>query len=260
MPVKLAVASAVFLLIMVVLEILRSKYVLGVTRANIIIPDLPKEFAGMKVALVADLHQMRFSRYNEELARRIKLQEPDYIFFAGDMGDSRKYNVDAFYDLLEILGDDVPLIAAPGNHDLRLGGGGIHRNFAAECEKAGVILLHNSHIELTAGESKVYIYGYCQDLKATPGRDDARKRAAKKRPKKEKIKIKKGKVEIKKEKTVKDKKIRRKNKHWPLKKVTQEDLAEKLGECPADAPVLLVAHDPGGFKKYAKWGAKLVFS
>ena len=233
MPLKLAAATAVFLLIMFLLEVLRSKYILGVTHADIVMPDLPKEFVGMKIALIADLHQMRFSQYNEELAKRIKLQEPDYIFFAGDMGDSRKFNVDAFYDLMEVLGDDIPMIAVPGNHDLRLGGGGIHRNFAAECEKAGVILLHNNHIDLKSGDTKLYIYGYCQDLKSGhPHKNN----------------------------NPKNKKSGDKKSHLPLKKVTNEDLREKLGECPNDAPVLLIAHDATGFKKYARWGAKIIFS
>ena len=100
----------IFLFIMLVLELLRSKYVLTLTRRFITVDKLPKTFDGTKLAVVSDLHQMRFGDGNSELAKRIKRENPDYIFFVGDMGDSDKFNVDAFYDLLENLGDKIPVL------------------------------------------------------------------------------------------------------------------------------------------------------
>lgn len=43
-------------------------------------------------------------------------------------------------------------------------------------------------------------------------------------------------------------------------KVSAEELTAALGNCPKDAPVLLLAHDPALFPVYAAWGADLTFS
>ena len=42
--------------------------------------------------------------------------------------------------------------------------------------------------------------------------------------------------------------------------VTAADVAAALGECPADEPVILLAHDPAPFAAYAAWGAPLTLS
>lgn len=212
---------AVFTIIMILLELLRSRYVLNVTRSVVSIDSLPENFDGTKMVVIADLHQMRFGEYNELLAKKIKIEEPDYIFFVGDMGDSRKYNVDAFYDLLETLGRDIPFIMVPGNHDLRLGGGKVHKNFLREVSNAGAVLLDNACAEMKAGDDKLYIYGFSQPL--APQKD----------------------VDIN---------------RWRLAPVTDNYLSSTLGKCPDDAPVILLAHDPTYFSCFSNWGADLVLS
>lgn len=210
-----------FLAAMIAMEAARSKYVLSVNRQNITLPDLPKAFDGVKIALIGDLHQMEFGEYNTLLARRIKLEEPDYIFFAGDMGDSNSYSVDAFYDLLEALGSDIPLIIVPGNHDLRLGGGKVHKNVVDEIVSNGALLLDNTCAQIALGNEKIYVYGFCPELE-----------------KKENVDI----------------------KQWGFERVSEGYIRKRLGDCPKDAPVVLLTHDPAPFSAYAKWGASLVLA
>lgn len=212
---------AAFVIIMVVLEILRSKYALTVNRKTVVLKSLPKEFDGTKIAVISDLHQMRFGEYNTDLAKKIKRENPDYIFFVGDMGDSVKFNVDAFYDLLESLGDKIPIIMVPGNHDLRLGGGTVHKNFIREVERAGAVILTNTSAEMVVGGKKLYIYGFCQPLVADESIPIARRQ---------------------------------------FSDVTEEDVSAMLGRRPTDAPVILLAHDPRPFQCYKAWGADLILS
>lgn len=215
------IIAVVFLLLMIVLEFLRSRYALNVTRTMITLDSLPKTFDGTKLAVISDLHQARFGEYNSELAKRIKRESPDYIFFVGDMGDSKKFNVDAFYDLLESLGDSIPVIAVPGNHDLRLGGGSLHKNFVRETERFGAVILHNTSAEIVSGGNKLHIYGFCQPLAhdaELPSRC------------------------------------------WKFADVADSDVEAMLGKCPTDAPVILLAHDPSHIDKYSAWGADLVLS
>ncbi len=214
----IVIALLLFAAAMILMEIARSRYVLQINKKNIVIDTLPEAFDGIKIALISDLHQMEFGEYNTTLAKKIKLEEPDYIFFAGDMGDSNSYSVDAFYDLMDSLGDDIPLICVPGNHDLRLGGGKVHKNVVDEMNASGAVLLNNTCAQMALDDEKIYVYGFCPSLEK---RED---------------------VDIK---------------RWGFEEIKEGDLERKLGKCPTDAPVLLLTHDPTPFELYAKWGATL---
>ena len=209
----------VFALLMVAFEFIRSRYVLSVTHREVVLDDLPEAFDGTRIAVISDLHQMRFGDFNEELAKHIRREFPDYIFVAGDMGDAGKYNVDAFYDFLDSLGSDIPLIMVPGRDDLRIGGGAVHRNFLREVEHAGGLMLNNTCAELLSGKSKLYVYGFCPPLEQQEEVPST---------------------------------------EWDYAPVSEEDLPAVLGRCPSDAPVLLLAHDPRPFEAYSRWGARLV--
>ncbi len=209
----------VFVLLMIAFEIIRSRYVLSVTHREVVLEDLPEAFDGTRIAVISDLRQMRFGDFNEELAKHIRREFPDYVFFAGDMGDAKKFNVDAFYDLVDSLGNDIPVIMVPGRDDLRIGGGAVHRNFLKEVEHAGGLMLNNSCAELLSGKSKLYVYGFCPPLE--PQEDVSAL-------------------------------------EWDYASVDEGDLPAMLGRCPSDAPVILLAHDPRPFEAYCKWGAQLV--
>ncbi len=213
------ICVVVFALIMLAFEFIRSRYVLSVTRRTVVLDDLPEAFDGTRIALISDLHQMRFGDFNEELAKHIRREFPDYVFFTGDMGDAKKFNVDAFYDFLDSMGNDIPIIMVPGRDDLRLGGGSVHRNFAREVEHAGALMLNNTCAELLSDKSRLYVYGFCPPLE----------------PQEETEPV-----------------------SWNFAQVEEGDLPAVLGRCPTDAPVILLAHDPSAFEAYSKWGAKLV--
>lgn len=215
------IALVLFALVMLGLELLRSHYVLSVNRKMITVNDLPENFDGTRLAVISDLHQMHFGEHNEELAKRIKREEPDYIMFVGDMGDAAKFDVNAFYDLLESLGEEIPVIVVPGSDDLRLGSGEVHKNFAKELDRAGAVMLNNSCAEMVSGDQKLYIYGFCQPLKEQKNVPAAR---------------------------------------WNYAPVKEADITRLLGNCPSDAPVILLAHNPKPFQHYRMWGANLVLS
>lgn len=209
----------VFALLMIAFEIIRSRYVLSVSHREVVLEDLPEAFDGTRIAVISDLRQMRFGDFNEELAKHIRREFPDYVFFVGDMGDAKKFNVDAFYDLMDSLGSDIPVIMVPGRDDLRIGGGAVHRNFLKEVEHAGGLMLNNSCAELLSGKSKLYVYGFCPPLE----------------PQKDVPSL-----------------------EWDYASVGEGDLPAMLGRCPSDAPVILLAHDPRPFDAYCNWGAQLV--
>lgn len=206
---------------MIYLEFMRSKYVLSVTHKAVTVNGLPRVLDGMKFAVISDLHSMSFGKKNAELARKVKRERPDYILFAGNMGDAKSVDVDAFYDFLDSVGRDIPVVMVPGRDDLCLGNGSVHKNFVKSVTEAGGVILNNSRAEINVDGEKIYIYGYCPAL-----REDENK------PMNE----------------------------WKFQKVRPDDVEKALGPCPKDATVILLTNCAKGFKEYSNWGASVVLA
>ncbi len=206
---------------MIYLEFIRSKYVLSTTHKAVTVNGLPRVLDGMKFVVISDLHNMSFGSNNTELARKVKRERPDYILFAGNMGDSKAADIDAFYDFLDAVGRDIPVVMVPGKEDLRLGNGTLHKNFVKSVNEAGGVILNNSRAEINVDGEKIYIYGYCPGLREDPNR-----------PVRE----------------------------WKYQKVRTNDVFDALGDCPQDATVILLTGYPKGFDAYSRWGASLVFA
>ena len=212
---------AAFVISMVYMEFIRSKFVLSTTHKAITINGLPRVLDGMKFVVISDLHNMSFGNKNAELARKVRREHPDYILFAGNMGDAKAADLNAFYDFLDSVGRDIPVVMVPGKEDLRLGNGTLHKNFVKSVSEAGGVILNNSRAEINVDGEKIFIYGYCPGLKEDPN------------------------------KPVKD---------WKYQKVRNNDVFDALGECPQDATVILLTNYPKGFEAYSRWGASLVLA
>ncbi len=206
---------------MVFLELNRSKYALSITHKAVTVNGLPRVLDGMKFVVISDLHNMSFGQANSELARKIRREHPDYILFAGNMGDAKAAELDAFYDFLDSVGRDIPVVMVPGKEDLRLGNGTLHKNFVRSVSEAGGVILNNSRAEMNVDGEKIYIYGFCPKLREDPNRP------------------------------VKD---------WKFEKVRPSDVVDALGECPQDATVLMLTGYPKGLDAYSRWGASVVFA
>lgn len=218
---SIIIIVAVFAAVMVYLEFFRSKYVLSVTRKAVTVSGLPRVLDGMKFAVVGDLHSMSFGDKNSELARKIKREKPDYILFTGNMGDAKSVQVDAFYEFLDAVGRDIPVVMVPGRDDLSLGNGTLHKNFVKSVADAGGIILNNSRAEINVGGEKIYIYGFCPELRKEEGKSAS---------------------------------------EWKFRKVRTEDVSNALGTCPKDATVILMTNYAKGFEAYSRWGASLVLA
>ncbi|MDD6395954.1 MAG: metallophosphoesterase [Acutalibacteraceae bacterium] len=211
----------IFAAVMVLLELFRSKYVLSTTHKAVTVTGLSKVLDGMKFVVIGDLHSVSFGEKNSELARKIKREKPDYILFTGNMGDAKSMQVDAFYDFLDAIGRDIPVVMVPGCDDLRLGNGTLHKNFVKSVTEAGGIILNNSRAEINVGGEKIYIYGFCPELR----KDDSKPSS-----------------------------------EWKFRKVRTEDVSNALGVCPKDATVILITNYANGFEAYSRWGASLVLA
>ena len=94
---------------------------LNVNRMEISVKDLPKEFDGYKIVLFSDAHVGSFTGWQKSLLKRdidtINAQQPDVIFFAGDLQDQRPSELYPVQDILSSLKARDGVFSVLGNHD-----------------------------------------------------------------------------------------------------------------------------------------------
>ena len=81
---------------------------------------LPKEFDGMKVVQISDLHNKRFGKNTQKLIKAVENQNPDFIFVTGDIIDGRRKGFDKVFEFASQVSKIAPVYYITGNHEFRL--------------------------------------------------------------------------------------------------------------------------------------------
>ncbi len=84
------------------------------------IRNLPKEFAGFKIAMISDLHVGLFTRFwrLRKFARTAQDANPDLFVVCGDITDDDPQYLPKFLRSLEALDPYIPALGVLGNHDV----------------------------------------------------------------------------------------------------------------------------------------------
>lgn len=183
--------------------------------------ELPRQFWGSRIVMLADLHNHEFGKKNVRLLEKIKNQKPDYIMLAGDLlvkGEHLK--TDVARELLSELVTICPVYYTPGNHEEYLeekfGKDGVYRQFIQEIEEFGVKYLANQSCYIEKGNERIYVTGLHLPKKFFP-------------------------------------------KFYEKITFEKKDMDRFVGKAP-DGYNILIAHNPNHFPVYAEWGADLVLS
>lgn len=183
---------------------------------------LPKAFDGIRMVFLTDLHNNTFGKDNENLFRRIRNENPDYVVIGGDMliGNATKDN-SGTVSFLEKLSKEYNVYYVNGNHEQRLKEGletrdTVYREYHNRLKRAGVRFLHNQSISLIRENESIRLTG----------------------------------VEIP---SVYYHKIGR-------PQMTVDVLDECVKKSNVDKYTILLAHNPMYFEQYVNWGADLVLS
>ena len=64
-----------------------SNTALQVTRFDPVFSQLPQGFSGCRIVVLSDTQSMHFGKEQSRLLQTVAAQNPDYIFFLGDMTD-----------------------------------------------------------------------------------------------------------------------------------------------------------------------------
>ena len=92
---------------------------LTVTEYTVSPPNLTQELDGVRIALVADLHNTRFGEDQQELIDEILQGDPDVVVLCGDILDSTEQNLAPIEELLSGI-SHIPAYAVYGNHENRV--------------------------------------------------------------------------------------------------------------------------------------------
>lgn len=182
--------------------------------------QLPKEFQGTKIVMLADLHEHEFGERNKKLLEKIRAQYPDYLMIAGDLlikGDCLR--TEKIVPFLEQLVTICPVYYAPGNHEEhleRVCGKNVYGEYIAKLKKIGVTYLANQSAYLTKGEDQIRVTGLHLQKKYFA-------------------------------------------KFYEPITFEVQHLEELIGK-KQEQYELLIAHNPNYLPVYAKWGANLVLS
>ncbi|MBR0153993.1 MAG: metallophosphoesterase [Lachnospiraceae bacterium] len=181
---------------------------------------LPEKARGLRIAVLADLHNNRFGPNDEDLLAVTRDFAPDLILMPGDLVVGRRGESDyePMIYLCRNLRRIAPVYVSPGNHEqclAEMGGreSAAYRAFLGRLWERDVEMLENGSILTPYG---IRIYGLALDMSY----------------------YKRGRV----------------------KPFSAADLDRLIGMKDPEEFVILMAHDPVYFPAYALWGANLTVS
>lgn len=116
---------------------------------------LPREFDGLRIVQLSDLHGGVWGRDNAVLLKRVREAKPDLIALTGDLADksTRLSDIDT---LLAALCAIAPVYYVSGNHEWT---NRLIEPLRAMFERYGVRYLRNEYVTLRSGEASLILAG-----------------------------------------------------------------------------------------------------
>jgi uncharacterized protein len=99
--------------------VLKSAFDFTIRKQKLIIPNLPNSFKGLKIVQISDIHLGSFISKDpiKKAVKLIKEQQPDIIFFTGDLVNDITEEALPFIDVLKEVSAPMGVFSILGNHD-----------------------------------------------------------------------------------------------------------------------------------------------
>jgi len=116
---QLAILFAAIPFITFLYGMVRGAFNYQVIKKNLILPDLPEAFNGLKIVQISDLHLGSFTSTQplEEAVSIIMKQKPDIVFFTGDLVNNKAQEAEGFIEVLSKISAPLGKFSILGNHD-----------------------------------------------------------------------------------------------------------------------------------------------
>lgn len=151
-----------FLLILIIWFFIE-RCILLTREKQIFLKALPKEFDGLRILQISDLHHRTFGRDNIRITRRVKEICPDIIVITGDLisRDMRDFTVAGRF--CSALTDIAPVYFVPGNHELDLPSK-VRETYYETLRGSGVIILDNKTSYINRAGNIISLVGTTLDI------------------------------------------------------------------------------------------------
>ncbi len=109
---------------------------------EVVLPNAPSSWEGKRAVLVSDTHfsVINNKRFSEKVVKKIKHENPDMVFHAGDFYDGPKIILPPITDPWKELAKQYPVFYAPGNHE----GYGDYTTFIQSIAATGAVVLEDT--------------------------------------------------------------------------------------------------------------------
>ncbi|SFP50885.1 hypothetical protein SAMN05216343_108111 [Oscillibacter sp. PC13] len=130
---------------------------LQVTRFTPSFASLPIGFDGCRIAVLSDLHGAEFGENHEDLFSAVEAEQPDYIFYLGDLEDRYRGPAAGYpASIANGLSAIAPTYYVTGNHEWAIGGvPALKETLAAH----GVTVLSNQFVALERNGDSIVLAG-----------------------------------------------------------------------------------------------------
>lgn len=193
---------------------------LEVSHYTVAAEKLPKEFDGLKIVHLSDLHNKKYGRNDCGLYNLIKAEDPDMVVMTGDMISHNAENSADFMAMVENLSKSYPVFYVNGNHECSDMSKEDFAEMTRRFADAGVFCLDNTSVTLYKGNGIINMCGLCYTAEYYKG-------------------------------------VRQHKFNW--NDFTVADMKKFCGEKPSEGFTILLAHNPLDFDVHAEWGADVSF-
>lgn len=149
----------------------KGRFNFRVEKLRLSFPNLPKSFDGLRVVQISDIHIGSFQGFKsqvEEAIDMINAQQPDFIFFTGDLVNNFAEELNGWMPVLSRMKSRYGNYSILGNHDY----GDYYKNWASKAEKEenfkkiedahqamGFQLLNNQSVTLKRDSESIALIG-----------------------------------------------------------------------------------------------------
>jgi predicted MPP superfamily phosphohydrolase len=166
---KLALGMAALPFASFVYGMVKGAFYYKIHNVKVVLPKLPSAFNGLKIIQISDIHSGSFvsTKPMEEAVKLINAQNPDVIFFTGDLVNDRSTEMEPFMNVLNQLKAPMGVFSTLGNHDY-----GDYVTWETEAAKRqnledlktihaqlGWKLLMNEHVTLKKEDAEIALIG-----------------------------------------------------------------------------------------------------
>jgi predicted MPP superfamily phosphohydrolase len=130
-----------------------------VERINLPLPRFDRQFEGLVIVQISDLHIRRFAGRERRLIDLVHRERPDFIFITGDLVVNYTNDFGAALKVVDALKAKCGKYAVLGNADHTLKPKLLFDNFMAGLRGANVAVLQNSNVQLSYAGQRIGLAG-----------------------------------------------------------------------------------------------------